>query len=171
MQDSINKFINACKWPFAIASLLMLPGSILATLGLIGSLLPLSSGVSLFLVGFALYGVSWWYLFRQQAWGSAFSTLEHELTHALFALLTFHRVKSIKTTWNRGGSMSFEGGGNWLITIAPYFFPTLSVFVLLLQCLINVEGSGVSSLVLGATRSGGDTQWNEFACAVGRVWR
>ena len=30
-------------------------------------------------------------IFSRTIWGTWFSTLEHELTHVLFALLTFHR--------------------------------------------------------------------------------
>ena len=50
--------------------------------------------------------------------------IAHELTHSFFALLTFHKVKHIRVADdNSGGSMGFEGEGNWLIIIAPYFFP------------------------------------------------
>lgn len=59
--------------------------------------------------------------------GAYFSTFEHELTHAIFAWLTLHRVVGLKVTWNQGGECSYvgSGGGNWLISIAPYWFPTL----------------------------------------------
>ena len=50
--------------------------------------------------------------------------LAHELTHAFWAIVTFHKVKNINIKQDdTGGSMSFEGEGNWLIIIAPYFFP------------------------------------------------
>ena len=43
-----------------------------------------------------------------------------------------HKIKSIRVNPdNDGGSMSFEGPVNWLIIIAPYFFPLLGLFVML----------------------------------------
>ena len=106
-----------------------------------------------FILGFVGYVVGWWLLFRKRSWGSAFSTLEHELTHALFAVLTFHRVKSIKTTWDQGGVMHFEGGGNWLIMIAPYFVPTLSLVVLAVMFFMDGGGPHWLHIGLGATVS------------------
>lgn len=56
----------------------------------------------------------------------------HELTHAFFALITFHKVKHIRVEADdSGGSMGFEGEGNWLIIIAPYFFPLFGFFYML----------------------------------------
>ena len=106
-----------------------------------------------FILGFVGYVVGWWLLFRKRSWGSAFSTLEHELTHALFAVLTFHRVKSIKTTWDQGGVMHFEGGGNWLIMIAPYFVPTLSLVVMAVMFFLDDGGPRWLHIGLGATVS------------------
>ena len=55
--------------------------------------------------------------------------IAHELTHSFFAVLTFHKVKHIRIEEdNSGGSMGFEGEGNWLIIIAPYFFPLFCFF-------------------------------------------
>ena len=84
--------------------------------------------------GFGGYTIVWWLLFRRRFMGSYFSTFEHELTHALFAWMTLHRVVGLSVTWRRGGSCTFEGagGGNWLIAIAPYWFPTLVIPALIL---------------------------------------
>lgn len=57
---------------------------------------------------------------------------EHELTHALFAVLSFHRVDGLYITREEGGSMHSYGQGNWLITLSPYFFPTLCLPAVLL---------------------------------------
>ncbi len=124
----INLALLVLKWPMALAIVLLTPGAALACIALIEPLITLDTGHAV-LVGLIGYWVAWMAVFRRAAWGSAFSTLEHELTHALFATLTFHRVHvlSIRTTWRDGGEMSFTGGGNWLIYLAPYFFPTLTV--------------------------------------------
>lgn len=81
-------------------------------------------------IGVGIYIVLWKIFFRNIGNGW-FATFEHEMTHALFALLTFHQVSSLTAT-NRGGYIQFSGvgGGNWLITISPYFFPTFSLSII-----------------------------------------
>ena len=62
--------------------------------------------------------------FMDSASRVSMEVLAHELTHAFFAILTFHKVKGISINPDdTGGAMSFEGEGNWLIIIGPYFFP------------------------------------------------
>ena len=56
--------------------------------------------------------------------GSALTIFAHEATHMLAAVLTFHKPKGMSIRQGEGGSFSYTGKGNWLITIAPYFFPT-----------------------------------------------
>lgn len=52
----------------------------------------------------------------------------HELTHALFALLFGGSVKAFHAT-ERGGRVTITRS-NFLITLAPYFFPLYTVIVL-----------------------------------------
>lgn len=59
-------------------------------------------------------------------------TFEHELTHILFALLTFHPVSGMSINDYGGGNMTFRGKGNWLIALAPYFFPLASAAMMFL---------------------------------------
>ena len=54
----------------------------------------------------------------------------HELTHALFALLFGGSVKSIQAS-DRGGRVSITKS-NFIITLAPYFFPLYTFVALLL---------------------------------------
>ncbi len=81
--------------------------------------------------GMGAYFVLWIVIFKNSR-GKWFLTIEHELTHTLFALLSFHKIVDFKATDSLGGHMRFSGvgGGNWLITIAPYFFPTFSMLVI-----------------------------------------
>ena len=84
----------------------------------------------LFFYGLFAYALVWFFVFRSRLVGSAFSTFEHELTHAVFAWLTLHRISGIRVTWNSGGHIRIHGGINWLILVAPYCVPTLAlVFV------------------------------------------
>ena len=77
-----------------------------------------------------------WRQFRWFAWGaSKVIVWEHELTHAIFAWLTGHKVLRQEWLNDEGGKIEFVGRGNWLITVAPYFFPT-SAFLLLVPALV-----------------------------------
>lgn len=114
------------KWPIALSALVALPFAVEA-LG--ASPLTQLSGAHWTWLGYgaAAYALGWILLFRHAFSGSYLSTFEHELTHALFAWVTLHRVTGLTVTWRDGGVCTYEGsgGGNWLISIAPYWFPTL----------------------------------------------
>ncbi len=83
-------------------------------------------------IGMGSYIFLWIFIFSNIR-GNWFLTIEHELTHTIFALLTFHKIVDFKASDSWGGYMQFSGAGrgNWLITIAPYFFPTFSMIVIL----------------------------------------
>ena len=82
---------------------------------------------------------------------SFFSTLEHEITHCIFAVITFNRVTGLRATLREGGRMTYEGSGNWLVTISPYFFPTVTVTLLLAMPLVNAQGTIAMHLAIGAS--------------------
>lgn len=67
--------------------------------------------------------------------------ISHELTHTVFAYLTFHDAGRIRLNPDgSGGSMMVKGGGNWLITLAPYFFPLLAfIYMLFMPTLLNIS--------------------------------
>ena len=72
-------------------------------------------------------------------------TLEHELTHALFAVLTLNRVTSLSAQQG-SGHLAYEGPGNWLVSLAPYFFPAFCVLPLLA---LQVAGPAAQPPLLG----------------------
>ena len=127
----LNKTINLLKYPIALLALfltielLQILYTIMATLFqdyLLYKYFFMGIGSYLFLWILLLYNKkSYWFL-----------TIEHELTHALFALVTFHKIVDFKASETMGGYTQFSGvgGGNWLITIAPYFFPTFSMIII-----------------------------------------
>jgi len=92
--------------------------------------------VAPFAAGALLYYLLWRTVLGRPGLGSFFTTLEHEFTHALFAWLTLHTVTGLSVTWRDGGSVTIRGPGNWLITASPYFFPTLTVILLLVALLL-----------------------------------
>ena len=79
------------------------------------------------------------------------STLEHELTHALFGLLTFRMIRGLNITWSRGGHVTFPGQVNWLILVAPYWFPTVSVAFALALSLVDPQHAEAVNLGLGVS--------------------
>lgn len=84
-----------------------------------------------FFIGMGIYLLMWFILFRKKL-GRWFAILEHELTHTIFAFLSFNKIVELRASIV-GGHMAFLGGkskGNWLITISPYFFPTMAILVI-----------------------------------------
>lgn len=116
MQHIINKLINLLKWPVATYMVIILP----ALFASIDSFSFSNHKFIMFAAG--ILG----FVFSKIAGDSgvrvSMQTLIHELTHAFFAFITFHKVKNISLK-DGGGDMMFEGESNWLIVIAPYFFP------------------------------------------------
>ena len=149
ISHKIDKFLAWTKWPFAILSLVF--GFALVKTFLSGSwtLSQLLDNLP-FWAGIGGYYLAWTYLFKKPVWGSWFSTFEHELTHVLFAWMTFHRAKISKVTHSDGGLMHYWGVGNWLITLSPYFFPTFSFLLILAHVFFGVSEFAYQA-VLGAT--------------------
>ena len=150
LSDLIDRIIAWLKWPAAILALMLLPGTMIGLLELLVRVVTRPLPVMVFLVGFAVYFVIWWWLFRRSRFAFVM-TLEHELTHALFALVTFHRVIGLRATAFRGGEMRFVGKGNWLITVAPYFFPTMSLSLLAVSWFLPRHFANVANFMVGGS--------------------
>jgi hypothetical protein len=146
---TIDLVLHGLKWPVACLTLLLLPGTVFAIFDMIRRMVGQSGLIWPFLGGCALYALLWQLLFRHRVFGTLLSTFEHELTHALFALATLHPVTGLRATAYRGGHVTIRGQGNWLITIAPYFFPTVCVLVGLLALLMSSERSAWISGLMG----------------------
>jgi hypothetical protein len=79
-----------------------------------------------FAVGFIAFAVIW-RIFKRHL--QVVSTFEHEITHLIFGLLFFKAPKGFKVTMRDGGHVKLSGS-NFLIYLAPYFFPTVSYLLL-----------------------------------------
>ncbi|MAB27178.1 MAG: hypothetical protein CL580_05920 [Alteromonadaceae bacterium] len=141
-------FLATIKWPLALISPLLLPFAVLE-LWRSEILLTIVSSHQAFLLGSVAYLLSWLLIFRRDFSGAYFSTFEHELTHAIFAWMTMHKVTGLSVTWRDGGECRYEGRGNWLITIAPYFFPTLLLVPLLLRTILDSSYIPLTEFVFG----------------------
>lgn len=113
---------------------------------LLSALRPQTALWTSFLGGAGVFLLLWglWLSRRPGFW----SILEHELTHALFALLFFKRVYSLRVQRRRGGAVTMESG-NVVIALAPYFFPLLTVVLLVLKPLVRPGLNLIWSSLLG----------------------
>jgi hypothetical protein len=62
--------------------------------------------------------------------------LAHELTHALWGMFMFARVSNIRVA-KAGGSVTVSKT-NFLITLAPYFFPLYTVIIILTYYIMTI---------------------------------
>ena len=149
----LSRLLNLLKWPIGLFSVSLLP-TLLAELAHL-LMYVISDPAPLLSFGVGLVG--YWFLdrllFSRRFMGSMFSTFEHELTHAIFAWLSFHRVQNLRVTWNSGGMIQVVGGHNWTIAIAPYWFPTLCLPFMLMSYLGSFGGAWWISSAFGAAYS------------------
>ena len=134
----IDRMIDWTKWPVAVASVCLLPFFAWGLLRLIGHALTDPLGLMPLLLGVMGFFFLWRRWLDHSRLGRWVITLEHELTHALFAWATGHRIVAIRASLGRG-EVRFVGKGNWLITLAPYFFPTAALALLLLAYLMPIS--------------------------------
>lgn len=120
IRKGIDTFLKWIKWPVALCMLLSVPATIQSFQHYVKKYVNNTEGLIYFAFGVVFI---WGVRYMTAARRSSADTMEHEMTHALFALLTLHPVHDIRLNDEGGGSMSYSGGGNWLITISPYFFP------------------------------------------------
>jgi hypothetical protein len=144
----LDRLLSWLKWPVAIAALIFLPGLAYALYFVIGGIVDHPGNCIPFLVGAGAYTVIF-VVFMGRRIGFL-TTLEHELTHAVFAWATFHRVVGF-SAMRGGGHVRYIGRGNWLIAIAPYFFPLFTLLVIGVLTLLPPRQLAIGAAVLGAS--------------------
>lgn len=133
---ALTSFIlGLLKWPVAIVLAGLTPACALAFWKLLEEAWHREIWAFYFGVGFAIVSVAL-IVFGRFRIVRFCCTMEHELTHVLFAWLTFVRVIELRSTDgtletddNSEGHVHLEDS-NWLITMAPYFFPTAAAAIL-----------------------------------------
>jgi hypothetical protein len=125
----IDRLIQWLKWPLAIVSLVFLPGVAYALTYVVREIVRRPSPVVPLLVGAGGFLAVWLLILRPRRSLHFLVTIEHELTHALVAGLTLHRVSGLGLALRSGGHARYEGRGNWWIAIAPFLVPTFSLLV------------------------------------------
>ena len=121
MQKFMNTFLKYIKYPVAILSVLTFYPMLMALIQMIGK--TFSEDIALYFLAPIVGMMVIWGIVPGLN-GSALTIFAHEFTHMLAAILTGHKPKGMSIMPDKGGSFSYQGKGNWLITIAPYFFPT-----------------------------------------------
>lgn len=91
-------------------------------------------------------------------------TLEHELTHLLIGLLFLKIPTGIKVSAHEGGKVRQIGLGTtgqiW-VTLAPYFFPTISISVLIFAYFTGLNTSLLLAVLGWTTAFHLVTNWSE----------
>ena len=80
-------------------------------------------------------------------------TASHELTHMIFCLLFFKRVKSMKISSEGSGEVwhSGNGIGNTFIALSPYTFPLFTFIILIFSIWASADSMHVFHLLIGFT--------------------
>ena len=127
MSRLIDRIIDMFKWPMALFMVFSLPAYVQS----LSFFHFFNLRYAVLIAGFFLFFIA-----RGMMDSSMRANMQiavHEMTHAFFAWITFHKVKGIYIEKDdSGGAMSFEGEGNWLIIIAPYFFPLFGFIYMLI---------------------------------------
>ena len=134
MSKFLDFLINLLKWPAALFLALSLPG-------LFESFNAFNFNSLKF---YAFFGGAGFYFVILVLCGynicATMQIISHELTHILFAYLTFHSADRIRISPDdMGGSVRINSKGNWLILLAPYFFPLFSaIYMLMMPGLLRI---------------------------------
>ncbi|MCA9194942.1 MAG: M50 family metallopeptidase [Planctomycetales bacterium] len=151
--ERIDPVVAWLKWPSAALAALASPLLAWALARLLWRCLIGPWLLLPFVSGGLLFFIVWRRWLGKSRWGKALITLEHEMTHALFAWLTLHPVLSMWASGDEVGHVRFRGQPNWLIAVAPYFFPTAALLMFLIAFLMPFQGLPWRSFLLGVALS------------------
>lgn len=146
---AFDRLLGLLKWPIAVVALILAPGLLYALYVVVRGVARSPGACMPFLIGAGAYAFIWFALGKRRV--GFWTTLEHELTHALFAWATFHRVVGFRATMSGGGHIRYLGRGNWLIAVAPYFFPTASLLAIVALTWAPGRHLVLGGVVLGVT--------------------
>lgn len=122
--------------PVGLTCLLAMPGLGVALYQVVMAMIEIDCDWPMFLGGAGLSSLVWFIFLKGDG---LLSTLEHELTHMVIAILLLKRPVNLRATHREGGVVEWRGPafGAYFVTLAPYFVPTLTVSLLLMGWLVN----------------------------------
>ncbi len=135
MARIIDWILKVLKWPTALFLLLSVP-ALLQSFNYFNFMnvkfYALAGGIAVYVLTILTAGYNNCHTMQ---------VVSHELTHTFFAALTFHGAGRVRVNPDgSGGSMVVKGGGNWLITISPYFFPLFAfLYMLIMPGLLRIS--------------------------------
>lgn len=97
------------------------------------------------------------------AW-SYLETLEHELTHLIIGLLFLKIPVGFRVSAHEGGEVrqiGFGSTGQTWVTLAPYFFPTISLFFLVIAYFLELNQKTFLAVLGWTTAFHLVTNWSE----------
>lgn len=141
----------------AILCFLLLPGALSALLTSAVSLFASQSFLIPFTIG-GLASLVLRFILKLMLSSRGIQTLnifEHELTHALVALLFLRRVSRFKV-WHSEGIVEYTAGfggrlGDIFITLAPYFLPTLTLILAFVRPVLPITWHFWTDVGIGLT--------------------
>ncbi len=141
------KSFSRTVWTIVFAVLLIFSG-----LALFKILVQSISYIKLFMffgIGIGLYTILLFVLRRKTIEG--LDSFIHELTHAIVATLLFRKVQSFWATAKEGGQISYTGKPSFVITLAPYCFPFITLFFILIKQYIVSDRIWIFDVMIGLT--------------------
>lgn len=130
----LDTLLNLLKWPVALVALFSLP-ALMQAVHYFQFTQPKFYAFLGGIIGYILIKI-----LSSARSNVSMQILAHEFTHIFFALLTFHKVVHIHLNMDEsGGAMGFKGKGNWLIVIAPYFFPLFLFFLMMFATFFSAK--------------------------------
>jgi len=94
------------------------------------------SKVNFFIFGTLFCAMIYMIFFRERT-SRFWLIFGHEFTHLIFALLMFKKPSSFLVESRLGGFIEFHASSNFILALAPYFFPTFTYILLLLKPAVN----------------------------------
>ncbi len=152
---SYKKKFHFAKFWLSITAVIFLPG--LASAFFEGfHLLSVRNDIWMSVLLGSLAGIFLYKVIFRKMYG--FSTFEHELSHALVALVFFRRIKKFVVTRHNGGYIEYSEGfggnvGNYFISLGPYFLPTFTLFSVLIRPFLPDTWFPVYDFWIGVTFS------------------
>ena len=155
LSNLVDRFLGLIMWPLAAAVVYYYPEIFSLFIATVRSFVENASpiylaGAAFFLIfrfnflPFLKFPSSWNNKKGKYSFAERLDTWEHEITHWLFAILTFKFGSHIEVfdkpneKGHAGYFRSSTNSVNWLIIIGPYFFPTFT-FLLLPLFLVPYE--------------------------------
>lgn len=132
----------------------IIPGSIYALMRGLNSLYHSELSLIPFLIGVIIGGLIYSYIIVKL--DGIITTFEHELTHAIVAMLLFRKVIEFRSTRYHGGHIRYTNGfggviGNDIIGLSPYFLPTFTFILVSCKHFIPISYGSYYDVFIGST--------------------